>query len=411
MGAIDTGDTAFMLISTAMVMFMTPGLALFYGGMVRAKNVLSVLMYSFFALAAVTVAWVVLGYTLAFGPDHGGLIGGLKWFMLSGVGQAPNPAYAATIPAVVFMMYQCMFAVITPALITGAFVERLKFSAYLVFILAWSLLVYAPLAHWVWAVGGWLRELGALDYAGGAVIHASAGAAGLAAAIVVGRRRGYNQELMHPHNIPMALTGGAILWFGYFGFNAGSALTAGGLAGMSFAATHLSAAAGSIGWVVTERLKSGKPTTLGAITGAVAGLVIVTPAAGFISLPTALVMGFISGGACYWAVAMKWRLGYDDSLDVFGIHLVAGTLGMLATGLVAQKAINPAGNNGLFFGNASFLGIQALTVGVSIAYSFAATFVILKIINAVIGLRVTDEEEKMGLDLSRHNEAGYMLHE
>lgn len=411
MQAINTGDTAFMLISTALVMFMTPGLALFYGGMVRGKNVLSVLMYSFFAIAVVTVLWVLVGFTLAFGPDKAGLIGGLKWLGLSGVGQAPNTDYAPTIPAVVFMMYQGMFAVITPALITGAFVERIKFSAYVVFTAAWSLLVYAPLAHWVWGLGGWLRNLGALDFAGGAVIHASAGAAGLAAAIVVGRRRGYSVELMHPHNIPMTLTGGAILWFGYFGFNAGSALTAGGLAGMAFICTHISAAAASIGWVLAERFKSGKPTTLGGITGAVAGLVAVTPAAGFISPMSALVLGFVAGIICFWAVTLKWRFGYDDSLDVFGIHLVAGTLGMLALGLLAQKSLNGAGNNGLFFGNASLLGTQLLTVGTAIAYSFLMTILILKVVEAVTGLRVTDEEENAGLDLSHHGEAAYALHD
>ena len=411
MGAINSGDTAFLLISAALVMFMTPGLALFYGGMVRQKNVLGTIMQSFFALALVTVLWVLVGYTLAFGPDHFGLIGGLKWLGLNGVGQLPNPAYAATVPALVFMAYQGMFAGITPALITGAFAERMKFSAFIVFTAVWVLVVYAPIAHWVWGVGGWIRTLGALDFAGGTVVHISSGAAALAAVLVIGKRKGFAQEIMHPHNIPMTVTGAAILWFGWFGFNAGSALTSGGLAGLAFATTHISAAAACLGWVTAEWLKTGKPTTLGAASGAVAGLVAITPAAGFIGPLAALVLGFIAGAVCFYAVSLKWRFGYDDSLDVVGVHFVGGTLGALATGVLAQKALNSAGANGLLFGNAALLGKQAVAVAACIIYSFVATTVILRVIDAVIGLRVSDENENVGLDLSQHSEVGYVWHE
>lgn len=411
MGAINTGDTAFLLISAALVMFMTPGLALFYGGMVRQKNVLGTLMQSFFALALVTVLWVLVGYTLAFGPDKFGLIGGLKWLGLNGVGQLPDKAYAATVPALVFMAYQGMFAGITPALITGAFAERMKFSAFIVFTAVWSLVVYAPIAHWVWGVGGWIRTLGALDFAGGTVVHISSGAAALAAVLVIGKRKGFAAEIMHPHNIPMTVTGAAILWFGWFGFNAGSALTSGGLAGLAFATTHISAAAACLGWVTAEWLKTGKPTTLGAASGAVAGLVAITPAAGFIGPLSALALGFIAGAVCFYAVSLKWRFGYDDSLDVVGVHLVGGTLGALATGLLAQKVLNGAVADGLLFGNAALLGKQAVAVAATIIYSFVATTVILRVIDAVIGLRVSDENENVGLDLSQHSEVGYVWHD
>ncbi len=406
---VNTGDTAFILISAAMVMLMTPGLAFFYAGMVRSKNVLGTMMQSFFAIAIVSVLWVVIGYTLAFGPDKWGLIGGLKGFGLAGVGAAPNE-YAETIPGLLFMIYQGMFAIITPALIAGAFAERMKFSAYIVFTALWSLIVYSPIAHWVWG-GGWIGQMGALDFAGGTVVHISSGAAALAAAIVLGRRRGFRVEIMHPHNIPMTMIGAAILWFGWFGFNAGSALGSGALAVLAFVTTHLSAAGAMSGWVVAEWLKSGKPTTLGAVSGAVAGLVAITPAAGFIGPISAIGLGFVAGVVCFYAVSLKWRLGYDDSLDVVGIHLVGGTLGALATGLLATKLVNSAGDNGVFFGNSALLGVQAISIIATAVYAFVITVVLLKIIDAIMGLRVSEIDEKTGLDLSQHSEAGYALHE
>ncbi len=406
---VNTGDTAFILISAAMVMLMTPGLALFYAGMVRSKNVLGTMMQSFFAIAIVSVLWVVIGYTLAFGPDKWGLIGGLKWFGLAGVGAAPSE-YAETIPGLLFMIYQGMFAIITPALITGAFAERMKFSAFVVFTALWSLIVYSPIAHWVWG-GGWIAKMGALDFAGGTVVHISSGAAALAAAIVLGRRRGYRVEIMHPHNIPMTMTGAAILWFGWFGFNAGSALGSSSLAVLAFVTTHLSAAGAMSGWIIVEWLKSGKPTTLGAASGAVAGLVAITPAAGFIGPISAIGLGFVAGAVCFFAVSLKWRLGYDDSLDVVGIHLVGGTLGALATGFLATKLVNSAGDSGVFFGNPALLGTQAISVIATMAYAFIVTLILLKIIDAIMGLRVSEVDEKIGLDLSQHSEAGYALHE
>ncbi len=410
MAEINTGDTAFIIMSAALVMFMTPGLALFYGGMVRSKNVLGTLMQSFSAIGIVTVVWVLFGYTLAFGPDIGGLIGNLKWIALTGVGQAPNPDYAPTIPALVFMIYQGMFAMITPALIAGAFAERMKFSGFVIFTALWSLLVYSPIAHWVWG-GGWIGATGALDFAGGTVVHISSGSAALAAALIIGKRRGYKVEIMHPHNITMTVTGAAILWFGWFGFNAGSALSSGGLAGLAFVTTHLAAAAATIGWVGAEWLKDGKPTTLGAVSGAVAGLVAVTPAAGFIAPISALFLGFLAGIVCYLAVTLKWRWGYDDSLDVVGIHLVGGVLGALGVGFLAQTAVNSDGANGLLFGNPALLGIQAISVIATIAYSLIVTTILLKFVDAIVGLRVSEEDEKTGLDLSQHSEVGYTFHE
>lgn len=411
MQSINTGDTAFMLISAALVMFMTPGLALFYAGMVRSKNVLGTIMQSFFAIGVISVIWALVGYTLAFGPDKWHLIGSLKWIGLQGVGQLPEKAYAATIPALVFMIYQGMFAVITPALISGAFAERMKFKAYVIFIILWSLLVYSPVAHWVWGVGGWIRELGALDFAGGTVVHISSGAAALAAALAIGKRRGLDSESWHPHNLTMTVTGAAILWFGWFGFNAGSALTSAGLAASAFVATHLAAAAATVSWVTTEWIRDGSPTTLGAASGAVAGLVAVTPAAGFVAPLAAIAIGLAAGTVCYLAVGLKWKLGYDDSLDVVGVHLVGGTLGALATGLFAQKVINSAGADGLFFGNPAQLGIQAVAVVAVIAYSFLMTYGLLRLIEAAIGLRVSAKDETTGLDLSQHSEAGYSFSE
>ncbi len=407
MEAINAGDTAFVLVSTALVMFMTPGLALFYGGMVRSKNVLGTLMQSFVLIGLVSVLWAVVGYTLAFGPDVGGLVGSLEWIGLRGVGQAPNPDYAATVPALAFMLFQGMFAVITPALIAGAFAERMKFTAFLAFSSLWTLLVYSPIAHWVWGTGGWIRELGALDFAGGTVVHISSALAALAAAIVVGRRRGFGAEAMHPHNLPMTLLGAGILWFGWFGFNAGSALTAGGLAASAFVATHLGAAAAALSWAVAEWVHQGRPTTLGVASGLVAGLVAITPASGFVGPMSAIAIGLGAGVLCYLGVLLKWRLRYDDSLDVVGIHGVGGTFGAVATGLLAQAAVNGAGADGAFFGNPGLLWKQVVAVAAVMSYSFVLSYGILRLIKVVIGLRVNEDDELLGLDLSQHSEAGY----
>jgi len=404
---IDTGDTAWLLISTALVMLMTPGLALFYGGMVRQKNVLGTLMQSFIALGIVTVQWVLIGYSLAFGPDIGHLIGGLQWIGLNGVGLDPNPDYAATVPHQAFMIFQMMFAVITPALITGAFAERFKFSTYLVFVLVWSTLVYAPLAHWVWGVGGWIRNLGALDFAGGLVVHISSGVSALAAVLIVGRRKGHGHDYMPPHNMTMTLLGASILWFGWFGFNGGSAIASGALATSAFVVTHIAAASATVSWIMIEWARRGKPTLLGAASGCVAGLVAITPASGFVGPLSGLLIGLGAGVLCYYGVNVKNKFGFDDSLDAVGIHGVGGMFGALATGLFASKAINPAGADGLFFGNASLLGIQAISVLASVVFAFGMTWAILKVLDKTMGLRVNPEQELEGLDLSQHGESGY----
>jgi Amt family ammonium transporter len=404
---VDTGDTTWMLISSALVMLMTPGLALFYGGMVRSKNVLGTVMQSFIALGVITIQWVLYGYSLAFGPDIGHVIGSLKWIGLSGVGLDPFPDYAATVPHQAFMIFQMMFAVITPALITGAFAERFKFKTYLVFLILWATFVYDPLAHWVWGVGGWIRNLGALDFAGGLVVHISSGVAALAAALVIGKRKGYGNEPMPPHNLTLTLLGAALLWFGWFGFNGGSAVASGSLATSAFVVTHISTAAAALSWMIAEWVYRGNPTVLGAASGAVAGLVAITPASGFVGPVSAIIIGLAAGVACYSAINLKTRLGYDDSLDVVGVHGVGGTLGALATGLFASKAINSAGNDGLFFGNPSLIGIQALSVVSAWVYSFVMTLIILKILDWTMGLRVSEEHEVNGLDISQHGEAGY----
>lgn len=404
---VDTGDTAWMLISSALVMLMTPGLALFYGGMVRSKNVLGTIMQSFIALGVITIQWVLYGYSLAFGPDIGHVIGSLRWIGLSGVGLDPNPEYAATVPHQAFMIFQMMFAVITPALITGAFAERLKFKTYLIFLVLWATLVYDPLAHWVWGTGGWIRNLGALDFAGGLVVHISSGIAALAAALVVGKRKNYGDEAMPPHNLTLTLLGAALLWFGWFGFNAGSAVASGSLATSAFVVTHISTAAAALSWMTAEWIYRGEPTVLGAASGAVAGLVAITPASGFVGPVSAILIGAAAGVACYFAINLKTKLGYDDSLDVVGVHGVGGTWGALATGLFASKAINAAGNNGLFFGNPSLLGIQALSVVSAWIYSFLVTLILLKVLDWTMGLRVSEEHEVNGLDLSQHGESGY----
>jgi Amt family ammonium transporter len=399
MPGIDTGDTAWLLTSAALVMFMTPGLALFYGGLVRSKNVLGTIMQSFFALALVTVLWVMVGYTLAFGPDRGGLIGGLQFWGFRGVGQAPSDVYATTTPHVAFGIYQLMFAIITPALITGAIAERMKFAGYVLFLGLWSLVIYSPLAHWVWG-GGWIGDLGALDFAGGTVVHISAGAAALAAILYLGKRRGFGKEAFVPHNVPMVITGAAILWFGWFGFNAGSALAANGLAASAFAATHIATAAAVIGWLIPETIRHGRPTTIGAATGAVAGLVAITPAAGFVEPWAAIVIGLAAGLVCFAAVDLKSKLGYDDSLDVVGVHMVGGIVGALLTGLLASVAINALSEG-------ANIGAQAIAVGATLAFSFLGTLAILKLVDLLVGVRVTEEEEVTGLDLSQHAEVGY----
>jgi len=404
---MSAGDTAFVLMSAALVMFMTPGLALFYGGMVRNKNVLGTLMQSFVVLGVITLEWVLWGYSLSFGTDHAGIIGGLEWFGLNGVGMNPSPDYGSTIPHFAFMIFQCMFAILTVALITGAFAERMKFSAFLLFALLWSTFVYNPLAHWVWGVGGWMGRLGALDFAGGTVVHISSGASALAAALIIGKRIGYGSTAYIPHNLPMTITGAAILWFGWFGFNAGSALACNGLAASAFVVTHIASALGALTWSMMEWIHRGKSTTLGAASGAVAGLVAITPASGFVGPVSAIIIGGLAGVICYSAILLKARLGYDDSLDVVGIHGFGGTWGALATGLFASTAINPDGANGLFFGNPGQLWIQFVSVIASMAFAFFMTLIILKIVDLIIGLRVTEEEEIRGLDISLHNETGY----
>jgi Amt family ammonium transporter len=395
------------LISAALVMLMTPGLALFYGGMVRTKNVLGTIMQSFMIMALISVQWVLFGYSLAFGPDVGGLIGDLSWFGLNGVGLTPNPDYAGTVPHQAFMIYQGMFAVITPALLMGAIAERMKFKTFFVFTLLWATLVYDPIAHWVWGSGGWIRKMGGLDFAGGIVVHISSGVSALAAALLAGKRRGYGKEPMAPHSLPMTITGAAILWFGWFGFNAGSAVAAGMLSTSAFVVTHIAGAGGALSWAVVEWIYKGKPTTLGAVSGAVAGLATITPASGFVAPMPALFIGLTAGIFCYLGVVGKNKFGYDDSLDVVGIHGVGGTWGALALGLFATKAVNDAGNNGFFFGNPGLLGVQALAVGTAWVYSFLVTFILLKILDWTMGLRVSEEEEDSGLDLSQHNEMGY----
>ena len=405
---IDKGDTAWILTCSALVLMMTiPGLFLFYGGLVRRKNALGTIMHSFIIAAVISIQWALWGYTLAFGVDIGGIIGDLSWLGLKSVGAEPNTDYAATVPHAAFMIFQMMFAVITPALITGAFAERVKFSSFLVFIILWATFVYDPLAHWVWGVKGWMREMGALDFAGGTVVHISSGASALVAAIMFGKRIGYGQEAMPPHNLPFSVIGAALLWVGWFGFNAGSALAADGLATSAFVATHLAAAAAALSWLAMDWILRDKPTVLGAASGAVAGLVAITPGAGFVEPIPAILIGIGGGVLCSMACSLKPRLGYDDSLDVVGVHGVGGTWGALATGLFASKAINAAGNDGLFYGNPAQLWIQFVSVVATLALAFIGTYILLSIVKAVMGLRVADDEERMGLDLSQHNERAY----
>ncbi len=406
---INSGDTAWVLVSSALVLLMTPALAFFYGGMVRRKNVLSVLMQCFVIVCALSIQWVLIGYSLSFAPSEG-FWGGLQWFGLNGVGLEPYADYAGTIPHQAFMIFQAMFAIITPALIIGAFAERMKFSAFLVFTLLWATFVYDPLCHWVWGIGGWLRGMGALDFAGGTVVHINAGIAALVTAIILGRRSNLDKNIPAPHNMPFVVLGTALLWFGWFGFNAGSALAANGLAVNAFVVTNTAAAAAGLSWALIEWIHNGKPTIFGVCSGAVAGLVAVTPAAGFISVLPAIVIGLLVSLFCFIAVTMvKPLFGYDDSLDAFGVHCVGGIWGALATGLFASKLVNPAGSDGLFFGNPKQFLIQLATVGITIVYTAVITFVIYKLVDLFIGMRVDEKTEAIGLDLTQHHERAYTV--
>jgi Amt family ammonium transporter len=404
---LDTGDTAWLLMSTALVMIMLPGLALFYGGLVRRKNVLSTIMHSFFGLALVSVVWVVVGFSLAFGTDVGGLgiIGGFDHLLLNGVGLEPSTVYATTVPFVLFAGFQMMFAAITPALITGAFAERKRFGAFVLFTILWSVFVYSPLAHWVWSVDGWLFKLGALDFAGGTVVHISSGISALIVAIVIGRRA-VNGESLEPHDVPMTVLGAGLLWFGWFGFNAGSALSAGGLAASALVVTNTAAAAATITWVLASYLHKGKVSVVGAACGAVAGLVAITPAAGFVTAGGALVIGLVVGGLCYSATLLRARIKVDDALDVFAVHGVGGTFGAIATGVLATAAIQPA-YAGLIDGNAGQLATQLVAVGATIAYAVVATFIIVKVVGVVLAIRVSPRDEEIGIDLATHGEVAY----
>jgi Amt family ammonium transporter len=405
---MNAGDTAWLLVSAALVLLMTPALALFYGGMVRKKNVLSTLMHSLTAIPLVTVVWVVFGYSLAFGSSYHGLIGSLQFVGLRGL----DTQLHGSVPTLAFVAFQMMFAIITPALISGAFAERMKFSAYVVFVLAWCTLVYIPVAHWVWAEEGWLFKLGALDFAGGTVVHLTAGGSALVCALVIGKRLKYPQERPLPHNLTMTLTGAGILWFGWFGFNAGSAPSSGWVSALAFMTTHLGAAGGALGWVVVEWKHRGKPTALGIASGLVAGLVAITPAAGYVSSTAALVIGFVAAGVCYIAVQAKYKYGYDDSLDAFGVHGVGGLTGAILTGVFSQKRTFPGvtdsiGEAGLLAGNPKQLGIQVLACAATGAYAVVVTWIMLKAIDKTIGLRVTTADEREGLDTTQHGEEGY----
>ncbi len=406
MDAINAGDTAWVLISTALVAMMTPALAFFYGGMVRKKNILSTLNFSMILMGLLSIQWVVFGYSLVFGLDHGGLIGGLNYLGLAGVGAAPNPDYAKTIPHLAFAAYQMMFAVITPALITGAFVERVRFKAFLLFSLLWATLVYDPVAHWVWGVGGIFRQLGALDFAGGTVVHVTAGFSALAFAIVIGSRKGFGKRTFEPHNIPYTVLGAGLLWVGWFGFNGGSALAANGLAVNALVTTNTAAAAGGITWMLLSWLDN-KPSVLGIVTGAVVGLVAITPASGYVTPMAALVIGAVAAPISYYAIRFRQLRGLDESLDVWACHGMGGAWGALATGLFASKAVNAAGADGLFYGNPAQFLIQLLTVAATVAFAFGITFAITSLLKRFVGLRVSENEEEVGLDISQHGETAY----
>ena len=406
MDQINSGDTAWVLIASTLVMMMTPALAFFYGGMVRRKNILSTLNLSFMMMALLSIQWVLYGFSLAFGRDHGGLIGGFQYLGLSGVGSSPNPAYAGTIPFAAFAIFQMMFAVITPALITGAFVERVRFKAFLIFSLLWATLVYDPVAHWVWGVGGIFRELGALDFAGGTVVHITAGYSALAFAMVIGARKGFGSRTFEPHHIPYSVLGAGLLWVGWFGFNGGSALAANGVAVNAVLATNTAAAASGLVWMLLS-WSDHKPSVLGIITGAVVGLVAITPAAGYVTPISAMLIGAVAAPISYYAIRFRQRRNLDESLDVWACHGMGATWGALATGLFASRAVNAAGADGLFYGNPSQFFVQLLTVAVTIVTEFVITFVLAKVLARFVGLRVSEKEEEVGLDISEHGEQAY----
>ena len=408
MNPINSGDVAWVLVSAALVLLMTPALAFFYGGLVRRKNMLSVLMQCFVILCLVTLQWVAFGYSLSFGPDVKGLIGSLAWAGLKGVGGVPNADYAATIPHQLFMVFQMMFAIITPALILGAFAERMKFGAFCVFSLLWVSIVYDPICHWVWGVGGFMRLWGALDFAGGTVVHINAGMAALAAALVLGKRQGFPNRISPPHNLPLAVLGAGLLWFGWFGFNGGSALASNELAVNAFVVTHIAAATAGLTWALIDWKLNAHATMLGMITGAVAGLVAITPASGFVDPMGAVWIGVGVSVICYFFVAVvKNKFGYDDTLDAFGVHGIGGIWGSLATGLFAKKSVNAAGANGLFSGNPVLFVTQLKVTVVTVVYSFVLSFILLKLVDALMGLRVAEQDERIGLDLTQHRESAY----
>jgi len=404
---MNKADTAFILAAAGLVLLMTPGLALFYAGMVQRKNVLGTIMQSLILISLVSIEWVYLGYSMSFGPDVGGFVGDLSWFALNGVTNAPSPDYATTIPQTVFMIYQCMFAIITPALITGAFAERVRFVPFLVFSLLWAILVYNPVCHWIWGKGGWLGNLGVLDFAGGLVVHATCGAAALAGVLVLGSRKGYGKSSFMPHNLPMTMVGTGLLWFGWFGFNGGSALAADEIAATAFVATHLGGMAGMMMWVVMEWFTRKKATTLGAASGAIAGLATITPTAGFVGPNSAIIIGCIAGVVCYLAVNAKSKLGLDDSLDVVGIHGVGGIVGTICLGFFASTAVNPGGVDGLFFGNASQVGKQLFGVVVVSVYAFVISWILFKVIHGTMGMRLPEDAEVEGMDSTEHSETAY----
>ncbi len=410
--AIDSGATAWVLVSAALVAFMTPGLAFFYGGMVRSKNVLGMLMQNIFAMGLISILWAVAGFSLAFGGT-GSFIGNFDFVFMKDLATVANlPGYtgdfALIIPVLAFFGYQMMFAVITPALITGATADRLKFSAYAVIIGVWSIVVYPTVAHWVFSPNGWLFKRGALDFAGGAVVHINAGAAALAVILVLGNRKGWPREAMPPHNLPFTMLGTGILWFGWFGFNAGSALAANGLAAQALINTHLAAAAAMIGWLIVEKLRAGHATTLGAASGAVAGLVAITPCAGFVGGVAPIIIGFVTSIVCYFALALKTKFNFDDSLDVIAVHLVGGIMGALMLGLFADTSINSLGFDGVIFGGGSELLVnQVIAIVATFAFSFIVTYVVSKVLDKTMGLRVSTEDELVGLDQSQHAEAAY----
>jgi len=405
---VNSVDTVFVLFSSVLVMFMTPGLAFFYGGMVRRKNILSVLMQCIMALCLISLQWMLFGYSLSFAPGNG-FWGGWDWLGLKGVGFEPFADYSSTIPHQLFMFYQMMFAVITPALIIGAFAERMKFSAFLVFALLWTTFVYDPLCHWVWGSGGWMKQMGVLDFAGGIVVHTSAGIAALATTLIIGKRKGLNHT-PSPHNLPLVVLGTGLLWFGWFGFNGGSALAVNSVVVNAFVVTNAAAAAAGLSWALLEWVRNGKPTVFGIVTGAVGGLATVTPAAGFVSVGSACLIGVLASIACFIAVAViKPKFGYDDSLDAFGVHGIGGILGTLAVGLFASKAVNSAGADGLFFGNPKQFMVQLIAVLVTVGYTFIVTFIIYKLVDIFFGIRVKERDEVIGLDLTQHRESAYTI--